>query len=449
MNLTVGKIPKKIIVYTIPVILTALVQLLFNAADLVVVGQFCGSSSVAAVGSTTAFTHLFIELFLGFSSGVGSTTARAIGAGDDKKVSAVVHTAFPLAITSGTVMAVAGILLSKTGLRLLNTPEDILDLSTSYIRIYFAGIPAMLVYNFGTAVINANGDTKKPLRYLTISGIANIVMNVVFVVAFHLDVVGVALATTISQCMSAALVVNNLMKRKDASSLDLRKMHFDKDALQGILKIGLPTGLQNSLYPIANMMIQSNVNAFGSLAVAGCSAATSVGGFVGAFVTNFYTTSLNFTGQNYGAKKVKRIYTQARYCILYDFLIGGTVSALVICFARPLLGIYLTDSPAAIEEGLKKVYVMFPFYAVTGVTSILTGVLRGIGISVPTMLASIFSIFGVRMVWILVMVNLLGYNNLYVINASFSVSWTIQTILVLFIYLYYKKKILVPLEAEK
>ena len=446
MNLTVGKIPGKVIRYTIPVILTALVQLLFNAADLVVVGQFCGSASVAAVGSTTAFTHLFIELFLGFSSGVGSSTAQAIGAGDDSRVSKVVHTALPLALLCGTTMSIIGISLSRTGLRFLNTPADILDLATSYIQIYFVGIPAMLVYNFGAAVINANGDTKKPLRYLTFSGIANIVMNVIFVVAFRMDVAGVALATTISQYFSAVLVVINLMKRTDASRLFLRKMRFDDDALRRIISIGLPTGLQNSLYPIANLTIQTHINAFGSLAVAGCSAATSVAGFVGAFVSNFYTTSLNFTGQNYGAGKVKRIYKQARYCLLFSTIIGGIVSILAILFARPLLGIYLTDSPAAIEEGLKKVYVMYPFYVVTGVTGILTGVLRGVGVSVPPMLASIFSIFCVRMLWLLIMVRILGFNNLYVINASFSVSWTVQMILVFFIYLYYKKKLLVPKE---
>lgn len=449
MNLTVGKIPGKVMRYTIPVILTALVQLLFNAADLVVVGQFCGSASVAAVGATTSFTHLFIELFLGFSSGVGSSTAQAIGAGDDSRVSRVVHTAFPLALLCGTAMSLIGISLSKTGLRLMNTPADILDLATSYIRIYFAGIPAMLVYNFGAAVINAGGDTKTPLRYLTFSGIANIVMNVIFVVAFRMDVAGVALATTLSQCISAALVVINLMKKTDASRLYLRKMRFDDDALRHIISIGLPTGLQNSLYPIANLTIQTHINAFGSLAVAGCSAATSVAGFVGAFVSNFYTTSLNFTGQNYGAGKIKRIYSQARYCLLFSTIIGGIVSALAILFARPLLGIYLTDSPAAIEEGLKKVYVMFPFYIVTGATGVLTGVLRGIGISVPPMLASIFSIFCVRMLWLLIMVRILGFNNLYIINASFSVSWTVQAILVVFIYLYYKKKILVPKESTR
>ena len=446
MNLTVGKIPTKVLRYTIPVILSALVQLLFNAADLVVVGQFCGSASVAAVGATTSFTHLFIELFLGFSSGVASSAAQAIGAGEDERVSRIVHTALPLALISGTLMAIIGIVLSKPGLAILNTPSDIIDLSAAYIRIYFAGIPAMLIYNFGAAIINANGETDKPFWYLTASGVANIIMNVIFVVAFKLDVVGVALATTISQCLSAALVVMNLMKRKDASELSFRKMRIDSEAFWRIVAIGLPTGLQNSLYPIANLTIQTHINAFGSLAVAGCSAATSVAGFVGAFVSNFYTTSLNFTGQNYGAGKIKRIYSQARYCLLFSTIIGGVVSVLAMVFARPLLGIYLTDSPEAIEEGLKKVYVMFPFYVITGLTSVLTGVLRGMGVSVPPMLASIFSIFVVRMLWLFIMVRVLGYNNLYIINGSFSVSWTIQAIIVLCIYLYFKKKLLVPKE---
>lgn len=448
MDLTIGSIPKKVMIFTVPLILTTLVQLLFNAADLVVVGQFCGSNSVAAVGSTTAFTHLFIELFLGFSSGVAASTAQAIGAGDGKRVSNIVRSIVPLALLCGGVMAALGISFAKTGLRLLNTPEDILDLANSYIQIYIAGIPAMLVYNFGAAVINANGDTQKPLRYLTISGIANIAMNILFVVAFDLDVVGVALATTISQCFSAALVVWNLARRKDASHLSLRKMGFDREAVRKIVQIGLPTGLQNSLYPIANVMIQANVNTFGSAAVAGCSAATSLGGFVSAFINNFGTAALNFTGQNYGAGKIKRIYKTSKVCTVFGWLICGTVSAIAVAFARPLLGIYISDSPEAIEEGLKKVYVLFPAYCITGTTGILTGVLRGVGISMPPMVASIFSIFGIRMLWIFLMIKLLGFNNLYMVNAAFSVSWVFQFILIFFIYRYYRKKILVPLEAN-
>ena len=447
MDLTSGSIPRKTITYTIPVILTALVQLLFNAADLIVVGRFCGSLSVAAVGATTSFTHLFIELFLGFSSGVGVSAAQAIGAGNEKRLSDTVHTCIPLALICGTFMAGLGIAFSRTGLALMGTPDDIIDLSTAYIRIYFAGIPAMLVYNFGAAVINANGDTAKPLRYLTASGIINIILNVLFVVAFRLDVVGVALATTISQCVSAGLVVLNLCRRTDASHFSFRKMRLVPRAVKAIVRIGLPTGLQNSLYPIANIIIQSNVNAFGSAAVAGCSAATSVGGFIGAFVNNFYTASLNFTGQNYGCRNVKRIYETARVTTLYAAAIGAVVSGLAILFARPLLGIYITDSPAAVEEGLKKVYMMYPAYMITAVTSCLTGVLRGIDISVPTMIASVFSIFAVRMIWIFLMVKLLGFNNLYVINLSFTVSWTVQAVLVYFIYRHYRKKILVPMET--
>jgi len=447
MDLTTGSIPKKVILYTLPLIATALIQLLFNAADLVVVGMYCGSNSVAAVGSTTAIVHLFIELFFGFASGVSVTVAQSIGAKKPESTAKAVHTAIPLALVCGTVLVIIGVLAARPCLAAMNTPEDILDQAVIYMQIYFVGILPQLTYNFGAAVLHASGETRKPLIFLSVSGVVNILLNLLFVIAFNLDVVGVALATTISQTLSCVLVLRCLRKRTDASRLVFRQMRFHPAALKQILRIGVPAGLQSSFYSLANIFIQTNVNAFGTAAVAGSSAATSIGGFIGALISNYGTTSINFVGQNFGAQKYDRCRASVKWTMFFACLFGAVGSGLAILFGRQLLSIYIGDSPEAIEYGLRKLILVYGFYVTQGVQVASSGSMRGMGVSIPQMVISIFGIGVLRLAWLYVMIDVLGINTIDVVFLTFAVSWTVTAILTFIALQITKKKVLVPLET--
>ncbi len=265
--MTEGPLLKKILMYTFPIILTGILQLLFNAADLVVVGRYCGRLSIGAVGATGAIINLITNLFIGLSVGAGVTVAHALGAGRSEDVSRTVHTAIPTAIVSGIILTAVGVFGSETFLRLMGTPSDVIKLSATYMRIYFCGITASMLYNFGAAILRAAGDTKSPLYFLTASGIVNVILNLIFVIVFKLDVAGVAIATTVSQIMSAVLIIRALMKRKDACRLSLGKMKFHRRQFAKILQIGFPAGIQGSLFSISNVIIQSSINSFGSIAI--------------------------------------------------------------------------------------------------------------------------------------------------------------------------------------
>jgi len=447
MDLTTGSIPKKVIRYTVPLVCTALIQLLFNAADLVVVGLYCGSKSVAAVGSTTSIIHLLIELFFGFAAGVSVTVAQAIGAKKPDTVSKAVHTAIPLGFVCGAILILVGVPFSGPGLRFINTPEDILPQATLYMQIYFLGVLPQITYNFGAAILHANGETKKPLVYLTISGLVNILLNLFFVIVLNLDVVGVALATTISQTLSCVMVLVALSRRKDASRLNFKMLCFHGPSLKNILRVGLPSGLQNSFYSIANIFVQSEINSFGTAAVAGGAAATSIGGFIGATITNFGTTALNFVGQNYGAKKYDRVRKSSNCAMVISVIVGITVSALALIFARPLLSIYIPDSEEALNYGVRKMLIVYSLYATQGVQCCCSGSMRGLGVSMPPMINSIIGIGVLRLVWLYVMVTLLGFdNNIDIIFLTFPISWTFTMVLNFIAWQRTKKRILVPLE---
>ena len=446
MDLTVGSIPKKVLRYTLPLIATALIQLLFNAADLVVVGMYCGSTAVAAVGATTSIVHLFIELFFGFASGVSVTVAQSIGAKNPKATERAVHTSIPLGIACGVFLMLVGILAARSGLQLMNTPAEILDQAVIYMQIYFVGILPQLVYNFGAAILNACGETRKPLLYLSLAGVINIVLNLIFVIVFHLDVVGVALATTISQTVSCLLVLRALAKRTDAAKLMFRRLRFHGPSLRQILRIGIPAGLQSSFYAFANIFIQTNVNAFGTAAVAGNSAATTIGGFIGALVSNYGTTSINFMGQNFGAAKYDRCRQSIKWTMLFGCLFATAGSVLAIVFGRPLLSIFISDSPEAIEYGMRKLILAYGFYFTQGVQNATSGGMRGMGISIPQMIISIFGVGVLRLIWLYVMIDVLGINTIDVVFLTFSISWTVTAILTFIALQIAKKRVLVPLE---
>lgn len=307
MDMCSGPLPGKILRFAIPLMLSSILQLLFNAADVIVVGQFAGSTSLAAVGSTGALINLLTNVFLGLSIGTNVLVARYFGARQEKNIHETIHTSMMIALIGGGILVVLGLLLARPLLELMGTPEDVLDKAALYMRIIFVGCPAMMMYNFGSAVLRAVGDTKRPLYYLTVAGILNIVLNLFFVIVFNMDVAGVALATIISQCLSMALVINCLRKEEGALKFSFRKMKIHREKFKAILQIGLPAGLQGAIFSVSNVLIQSTVNSFGSIAMAGNTAASNIEGFVYVAMNSMYQSAISFTGQNMGAQKYKRV----------------------------------------------------------------------------------------------------------------------------------------------
>lgn len=419
-----GPVLKNIIIYTIPIILTGILQLLFNAADLIVVGFFSGSDSVAAVGATASLTNLIVNLFIGLSVGAGVIVAQCLGAGDSQAASQTVHTAIPVAFIGGAILSVIGVAFSKTFLELMGTPAGkLLSLSSVYMKIYFSGMIFSMLYNFGSAVLRAAGDTKSPLIFLSISGVLNVILNVIFVAAFNMDVAGVALATIISEGVSAVLVLIALSKRNDSCRLDFKKMKIKKTALVRIIKIGVPAGLQNSLFAISNVLIQSSINSFGTAHISGSAAASSLEGFCYVAMNSFQQTSLNFCGQNYGAGDLKRVKKVNNTCLLTVSAVGLFTGCLIYFFGRPLLGIYIHDSASAINFGMERMkYILIPYF-LCGIMDVVTGSMRGIGSSVIPMVITIVGVCVMRIVWIYTVFSMPQYHSFAGLMISYPISW--------------------------
>lgn len=419
-----GSILKSVIIYTIPIILTGLLQLLFNAADLIVVGWFSGSDSVAAVGATGALTNLIVNLFIGLSVGAGVAVAQGLGAGNDKITSDAVHTAIPVAVISGIFLTVIGVLFSRNFLELMGTPEGkLLSLSSVYMQIYFCGMTFSMLYNFGSAILRAAGDTRSPLIFLTIAGVLNVILNIVFVALFKLDVAGVALATSISQAISAVLVLQALMKRSDACHFEFKKMHIYKSALLRMARIGVPAGLQGSLFSISNVLIQSSVNSFGAAHMSGSAAASSIEGFCYVTMNSFHQTALNFCGQNYGAGDFKRVKRITWVCLMTVAAAGFIVGNISYIFGRELLGIYITDSSEAINYGMERLKFMLVPYFLCGIMDTTTGAMRGIGSSVIPMVITVVGVCVMRIVWIYTVFAMPQYHTFSGLFISYPISW--------------------------
>ncbi|MBQ7324396.1 MAG: MATE family efflux transporter [Clostridia bacterium] len=433
-----GPLFRNIVTYTIPIILTSILQLLFNAADLVVVGQFCGSVSVAAVGATGAITNLIVNLFIGLSVGAGVTVAHAYGCDDEQSVHRTVHTTIPAALVSGVVLTVVGVACSETFLHWMGTPDNVLKLSALYMKIYFAGMTFNMVYNFAASILRAVGDTKSPLIFLSIAGVINVALNVVFVTVFHMNVAGVALATTISQAISAVLVVVALMRRTDACRLDLRKMRFYPQQLKKIVSIGLPAGIQGSLFSISNVIIQSSVNSFGDIVMSGNAAAGNIEGFVYVSLNAFHQTAVNFTGQNAGARNYKRVFRTLWICLGCVTAVGLCFGSLAYIFGENLLSIYITDSAKAIEYGMIRLsFICLPYF-LCGLMDVTTGALRGMGASLVPMIISVLGVCGIRIVWIYTIFQVPAYHTPECLYLSYTISWvaTFLTQLVAFIFVF-------------
>ena len=435
-----GPLFVNIILYTIPIILTSVLQLLFNAADLVVVGRFCGSMSVAAVGATTHLTHLLVNFFVGISVGAGVAVAHGIGRRDGEEVRRTVHTALPMALVCGAVLTLVGVTCSETFLRMMDTPASVLPLSTVYMKICFAGVTFTVVYNFCAAILRAAGDTRSPLIFLTFSGVINVLMNLFFVCILHMNVAGVALATTLSQGISAVLVVIALMRRQDECRLELKNMRFYTEQIRKIIRIGLPAGIQSSLFSISNVMIQSSVNSFGDILMSGNAAAQNIEGFLYVSLNAFHQTAVNFIGQNVGAKQYSRVKKIVWTCLALAMAVGLGMGLLLYGFGESLLSIYITDSAEAIAWGLVRMKVICRFYFLCGLMDVSTGALRGLGASVSPMIISVLGVCGIRIGWIATIFQIPRFHSPESLYSSYIFSWSLTFLIQMFAFMKIYKK---------
>ena len=432
-----GPIMPKLLTFAFPLILSSALQLTFNAADVIVVGRFEGDTALAAVGAPGALINLLINLFLGFSVGANVVVAQCYGANDYRETSAAVHTSIGLSLVSGIGVGVMGFFLAGFFLQLMNTPSEVLPLATTYMKIYFLGMPANMVYNFGAAILRAIGDTRRPLTYLTISGVTNVVLNLVFVLVFGLGVQGVAWATIISQFVSATLILLCLMRSEGSIHLDIRKIRFQRDKVWKIARVGLPAGLQGTFFSISNVLIQSTVNSFGAIVVAGNTAASNIENYVYVSMNAIYQAAITFTGQNVGARKYDRISRVTRSSLLAVLGIGLILGGILMAFLRPLLGIYTQDD-AVISAGVIRTTIIAPTYFLCGMMDVMVGVLRGMGSSIMPMIVSVMGACVFRIFWIYVIFPISP--TLEMLYASYPASWIITLGVHLACYFTVKKR---------
>lgn len=424
-NMTNGSILKRIVLFSLPLALSSVLQLLFNAADVVVVGRFVGSTALAAVGSNSALINLLVNLFVGLSVGSNVVAARCFGARDNTGVRNTVHTSIAIGFISGTLLAFVGFFAARFLLELMSCPMDVIDLSTIYLKIYFIGMPVNMVYNFSSALLQAIGDTRRPLYCLAASGVLNVILNLVFVIVFQLSVAGVALATIISQALSAGLVLWLLCREKGPLHLDLHALSIHRSTLIQILRIGLPAGLQSTVFSLSNVVIQSAVNSFGSVVVAGNSAASNIEGFVYASMNAFAQAAVTFTSQNVGARQYHNIDRVLANCLLCVGATGLILGVGATIFGHPLLGIYSSD-PAVIQAGMERLIIICSTYLLCGFMDVFAGVLRGLGYSVMPMVVSLVGSCALRLIWIATIFQLMHTTRMLYI--SYPISWTLTVL---------------------
>ncbi|MDO4960505.1 MAG: MATE family efflux transporter [Eubacteriales bacterium] len=425
-----GPILKKYFLFIIPLALGNILQLLFNAADVIVVGRFAGAGALAAVGSTTALVNLYIQIFIGLSTGVNIQTAGAYATGNHDKVSRIVHASMGLSLMCGIATLIFALITVRPLLILTSTPDDILDMTCLYMYIYCIGLPASVVYNFGSAILRSIGDTKRPMYYLIAAGIVNLVLNIISVVCLGMGVAGVAIATTVSNFISAILVLQALIREDSALKLNLRKLSLDRRITKDIMTLGVPIAVQNSLYSIPNIMIQSSINTFGSIVVAGNAASQSIEGFQIAFLTSNGIAAATFTAQHVSARKFKRADKVMRTILICAVIISLSMGITFSIFRAPLLSLYNKD-PEVIAIGSRRLVIMVMTDFLDAIMSIFSNTLRGYGKSIQPTLITLIFVCGFRMIWIIVLLPF--FNFFEFVLLAWPVSW-ILSIIVLVIY---------------
>ena len=424
-DLTHGKLGKQILIFSLPLMLSNVLQVLFNMADIAVIGQFAGSLSLGSVGSTSILVAMFTGFLIGVSCGINVLAALHLGAKNRKEVTETVHTAALLSLMIGVILTLIGVCFARNVLELLNTKPELIDGAVLYIRIYFLGMPALAIYNFGNAVFSAVGDTKRPLRYLALAGVVNIVLNLFFVIVCHMDVAGVALASIISQYLSAVMILAALFRTREVYGLRLKQLRLTRGKVKDILGIGLPSGLQNAIFQIANLFIQVGVNSFSTTMVSGNSAAANADALVYDVMAAFYTACSSFMGQNYGAKKKGRILKSYFVSLVYSFGIGLVMGVTLVCFGETFLALF-TREPAVIEAGMKRLTIMGLSYAVSAFMDCTIAASRALGKSlVPTIIVFMGScVF--RVIWVYTI--FAYFNTIPSLYLLYVFSWSITAI---------------------
>lgn len=433
-----GPLFGKILLFTLPLMLSGILQLLFNAADVVVVGRFAGNEALAAVGSTGALTNLLVNLFIGLSVGANVLVARYYGAKADEEVSQTVHTSILISLAGGVILSVLGIVLARPLLLLMDTPENVIEHSVLYMRIYFLGMPVMLLFNFGSAILRAIGDTRRPLFYLVTAGVINVCLNLFFVIVFHMGVAGVALATVISQCVSTFLILRCLILSDGCFQLRIDKLRLNLEKLGKIAAIGLPAGIQGSLFSISNVLIQSSVNSFGSVAMAGNTAGANVEGFVYMAMNSVHQTAVSFTGQNLGGRKYDRINKILIECLLFVTFIGLVMGNGAYLLGDRILSLYSPDQEV-IAYGIQRMSIICTFYCLCGIMDVLVGSIRGLGYAVMPMIVSLLGACVFRVIWIYTVFQ--WDRTLHTLYVSYPVSWALTAMTHLICFVIIKKKI--------
>ncbi len=434
-----GPLAGKLLVFAIPLMLSSLLQLLFNAADVVVVGRYAGDAALAAVGSTSSLINLMVNIFIGLSVGANVVVARDLGAERDAEVHRDVHTAVTLALLGGVALTVLGVPLSRQMLVWTSSPADVIDLATVYLRIYFLGMPANMLYNFGAAILRAQGDTQRPLYILSAAGVLNAGLNLYFVIVWQMSVAGVALATIISQYLSAALVLVCLVRDRGPLRLELKRLRLEAPVVRRIAQVGLPAGFQGMVFSISNVVIQSSINSFNVTAiVAGSAASANIEGFVYAAMNAFYQTCLTFSSQNYGAGETRRVDRTLALCQVYVTVTGLVLGGMTVVFGRQLAAIYAPGQEAVIDQAVARLSIVCATYCLCGIMDTMVGVLRGIGYSVIPMAVSMAGACGLRLIWVATVFR--AVRTPTVLYISYPVSWGITALTHFLFFLAVRKR---------
>ena len=445
LDMVEGRILPQLIRFSLPLMATSLLQLLYNAADMVVVGQFAGAESLAAVGSTGALINLITNLFVGFSLGANVVIAHANGARDHKAIQKNVHTAVTMSVICGLIVMVLGLVLARPLLTWMGSPADVIDKATLYVQLFFLGMPVNLLYNFGAGIMRAVGDTRRPLVYLSIAGLANVLLNLLLVIVFHMDVAGVAIATVVSQLLSAVFVVRHLLRTDESIRMDVKKLGLDWKCVKEIVRIGLPAGIQSSLFSLSNVIIQSSINAQGSVWMAGNAAAANVEGFVYVSMNSISQGTLTFSSANRGAKEYRRVRKVLWVSLAAAGVIGFAVGMIAWAFGGTLLGLYNSDA-AVIEKGLVRMAIIMPTYFVCGLMDVAGSQMRGMGYSIAPMIVSLSGACAFRLFWVFTV--FAADPRMTTLYNSYPISWALTFLIHLGCYFFLARPKLIRQEKE-